>query len=821
MVSPNPNDDNLPAIDPAEPFKGLVVCCTSISSEHRIQIAQQVVDLGGVHKLDLTPDVTHLIVGEYDTPKYRHVARHRQDIKAMDAAWVHSVSDLWKNDEVIDFYGLEEKYRLKTFESRGAKQLTRPHEPLDREQLRICLSGFGEQNDEIAAQITANGGYYMDHLSVQSSHLVVKKPKGKKFVAAQTWGVKIVTLEWVTQSIGRGMILDEDKFDPMLPPEQQGVGAIAIKHPPRQALGKRPSVGANGVDEGARKLRRIASMKLNNQRDKLWGDILAGGPSPDSLEPREGQPEAQPQKAESKKPEQPEQPSVPEKVPVPEKEGIFSRCVFFIHGFREQRVAVLSQTITSGGGHLVNSLEEAADQSKYGSPWHQFLIVPQDTQPETHPQAPHDGLNVVTEFYIERCLQSRRFLPPDSHQAFGRPFPVFPIPGFSDLTICSAAFTDIELSQVARSVVQLGAKFEERFCKTTSVVVCKSLAAMRKEKLKCALSWGVPIVSADWLWGCISTGFKAPFDDFVFPELKAKPLAEQAKKSQASSRPELRSRSDPGTQAANGPKSNRKRLDFSGFERDSSESPPAKPVQRKPIIRADTTTSADFFTAPNAASTDTGPDPPLRELSSDALNHKPQTAPRSTTALSRTVSDPSHDKHLHTPQQPPPLSKSSSSIAPLGKATPLTPAEEAARLAKAAERQALTSKITTLLDTPDTHTANTTNGERDTTGPRPRKRQILGRAMSNASSVAAGDNASAPQSAGGGGFRDDGADEEEQAKPPSTQIGYADPEAQTHKAELMSRLLGIDAAEVPGAVAAKPPASSRVSVTTARTLRRR
>uniref|UniRef100_A0A8H7NI89 BRCT domain-containing protein n=1 Tax=Bionectria ochroleuca TaxID=29856 RepID=A0A8H7NI89_BIOOC len=158
MVSPNPNDDNLPAIDPAEPFKGLVVCCTSISSEHRIQIAQQVVDLGGVHKLDLTPDVTHLIVGEYDTPKYRHVARHRQDIKAMDAAWVHSVSDLWKNDEVIDFYGLEEKYRLKTFESRGAKQSTRPHEPLDRESLRICLSGFGEQNDEIAAQITANGG---------------------------------------------------------------------------------------------------------------------------------------------------------------------------------------------------------------------------------------------------------------------------------------------------------------------------------------------------------------------------------------------------------------------------------------------------------------------------------------------------------------------------------------------------------------------------------------------------------------------------------------------------------------------------------------
>ena len=60
----------------------------------KTDIGTKVADLGGDHKYDLTPNVTHLIAGDYDTPKYRHVAYERPDIKAMDAQWVEAVRDL-------------------------------------------------------------------------------------------------------------------------------------------------------------------------------------------------------------------------------------------------------------------------------------------------------------------------------------------------------------------------------------------------------------------------------------------------------------------------------------------------------------------------------------------------------------------------------------------------------------------------------------------------------------------------------------------------------------------------------------------------------
>ncbi|KAJ2969654.1 hypothetical protein NQ176_g8551 [Zarea fungicola] len=83
-MSSNMSTDDDYSIDPTQPLRGIIICCTSIPTEQRTDIDQKVAELGGVHKYDLTPDVTHLIVGDYDTPKYRHVARERPDIKAMD-----------------------------------------------------------------------------------------------------------------------------------------------------------------------------------------------------------------------------------------------------------------------------------------------------------------------------------------------------------------------------------------------------------------------------------------------------------------------------------------------------------------------------------------------------------------------------------------------------------------------------------------------------------------------------------------------------------------------------------------------------------------
>lgn len=107
-------------------------------------IARKTEELGGIHKYDLTPDVTHLIVGEYDTPKYRHVAKEREDIKAMAVGWVDAVRNLWVRDEHIDFRALEKEWTLKAFET-GGGAIDDNQEVGPKTTLNCCLTGFDER----------------------------------------------------------------------------------------------------------------------------------------------------------------------------------------------------------------------------------------------------------------------------------------------------------------------------------------------------------------------------------------------------------------------------------------------------------------------------------------------------------------------------------------------------------------------------------------------------------------------------------------------------------------------------------------------------
>jgi len=73
--------------------------------------------MGAVHRYDLTFDVTHLIVGAYDTPKYRYVAQQRLDVRPMTIGWIEAMRELWMNDQEIDLEALEKEHTLPTLHS--------------------------------------------------------------------------------------------------------------------------------------------------------------------------------------------------------------------------------------------------------------------------------------------------------------------------------------------------------------------------------------------------------------------------------------------------------------------------------------------------------------------------------------------------------------------------------------------------------------------------------------------------------------------------------------------------------------------------------
>jgi DNA replication regulator DPB11 len=135
--------------DKEHPLAGVVLCFTSILPEQRVSIeyhhsqiyltnfafrllqsklSEIAGQMGAVHKYDLTSDVTHLLVGETNTEKYKFVARERSDVLVLMPEWIEAVRQSWMDGGDTDLRALERKYRLPTFHG-----------------LSICVTGFEDR----------------------------------------------------------------------------------------------------------------------------------------------------------------------------------------------------------------------------------------------------------------------------------------------------------------------------------------------------------------------------------------------------------------------------------------------------------------------------------------------------------------------------------------------------------------------------------------------------------------------------------------------------------------------------------------------------
>lgn len=128
---------------------------------------------------------------------------------------------------------------------------------------------------ELEDLISNNGGQYRGNLTKEVTHLIAKVPSGPKYTYAGDWRIKIVSVEWLEQSIERGMILEENLFHLLLPASERGRNAWIRKTGSISPSGKRARDDAG--HKQPRKLRRTASAKLNSQTHGLWTDIVAAG----------------------------------------------------------------------------------------------------------------------------------------------------------------------------------------------------------------------------------------------------------------------------------------------------------------------------------------------------------------------------------------------------------------------------------------------------------------------------------------------------------------------------------------------------------------
>ncbi|UPX15095.1 protein kinase activating protein dpb11 [Ascochyta rabiei] len=545
------------------PLTGAILCCTALPHEQRAQLSAIGAQMGATIKLDLTSDVTHLVAGNTDSAKYRYVAKLREDVKVLSPSWLEALRDVWmEGDDDMDVAGLEKQYRLPTFFG-----------------LKICLTGFDnpEQRKHIQDTVDQNGAEYHGDLTKNVTHLIAAAPTGKKYEHALNWRMKIVTLEWFHQSLDRGMVLEETLYNPTLPTEERGKDAwIRIQSPP-PALGKRTRVAEQPqpLNPLRRKLRRAASTKLGIQSDAIWAGIttpsfdqgkieqdewrednLFKQTTPHSDTPVQQEDTAVARAAEAEGISAPERAAavLPQPPGLDPDEGIFHNLIVVTHGFDQDKTNILQNHLEKNGARVSSSTDLdrfSAEELKHG-----YLVIPHDVEVDavsgSLPGRAGTITNLVTNWWVERCLYGKRLVDP-TDDVLSRPFDKLSINGFSGLTVNSTGFSGIELLHVTKAVTLMGATYDEQLHAKTSVIVCNSRRPA-PHKLKFATDRRIPAVHADWLWQCLHTGALQPFSNHLLNTLAPRQPQKTRPKPQLTEKPIVALPKEEGSKLQENPK---------------------------------------------------------------------------------------------------------------------------------------------------------------------------------------------------------------------------------------------------------------------------
>ncbi|ETN45091.1 uncharacterized protein HMPREF1541_09967 [Cyphellophora europaea CBS 101466] len=473
------------------PLAGAVICCTSVAPELRTRYAEYVTQMGAEHKLDLTSDVTHLLVGDADTPKYKYVAKEREDVKVLKPEWVDAVRERWMEAKHIDLNALHAQYRMPTLAG-----------------LKICITGFDDLSfrAQLQKNVLENGGEYTGDLTKDVTHLIARSAEGKKYQYGTQWQKKIVSLKWYKDTLERGMQLDEAFYHPSTPQEEQGIGAWNRNAQASVQLGKRNRDEAQGP-EPARKLRRTASARLNSQTDNMWSDLTKthhdaqhNGRAMSDLKSSKSVPDLR-QDGNHTDPQRDRT----------QTQQVFTGKYFFAHLFNYEQETIIKNVLLSHGGTILASIgilrniEDVPATSK-------ILLVPYQTPVEQLPKTEGDvpEFLVSSELWVEYCMCIKSFVSPPNYP-MGTLVPKIKPPGFSKLVITSTGFSGIVPNHIAKIVRHLGATYEQTFTRNTSILICNK-SNHDQRKLNTARSWGVAALNESWLWACIRDNRRASYE---------------------------------------------------------------------------------------------------------------------------------------------------------------------------------------------------------------------------------------------------------------------------------------------------------------------
>ena len=604
---------------------------------------------------------------------------------------------------------------------------------------------------DLENKIAANGGNYKPNLTKDETHLIAKDPIGAKYEFAEKWGIKTVTVEWMEQSLERGMILEETKYHPSIPAERRGQGAWIQRTISTSSLGKRKSGKEPGADR-SRRLRRTASARLETHNSGIWGEIAVQDVKP---EPRlehdvwDDQVEVKPEGLQDERQQslnasrndlgrtEPMAKGRPHKHP-PEKHELFHGRSFLLHGFNQQQSPVVEGHLRSRGAKILDfsSLSGLTEEI--------FVIVPHNMTAGRVTDLLDSSVHyiMVTELWIERCIFGKAYREPTAHVT-SQPLAVIPVPGFENMRIASTGVHGLDLGHMSKMLNLVGAKYVENFDAQANLLL--SSANPTEEKLQHAKLWEKPVIKVDWLWDSLRHGTSLPLESYIVQEAypsqrpgsnnnarrtddgPEKTLAEQKSVSASGSwskGPKEPNLSDP--KRSTGPDKERQTGKTQRFSRGMKRGSDIFPDEDGPPVDSFDSANFDGAYSPNPTRAD------IPSKASPPTSSKPPRLPP-LQQINPNSSPPKPPPAMMNDKRESTASKRSSPASPRSLQSP---SAKQSRIEQSENLEPTMSELLAIHKNKSSHRPTSKSGEakaEQTSSPRRRRRQLLGRATSNMS----------------------------------------------------------------------------------------
>lgn len=203
---------------------------------------------------------------------------------------------------------------------------------------------------------------------------------------------------------------------------------------------------------------------------------------------------------------------------VPCKGGIFDGYVFSIcESFPMDRREEIVRWIVQGGGVMEKDVCANLDgeMQRDAKRRFDFIVINHGTK-----LTPIVTMNAkpISSHWIRFCLEEGKMLDLESHALYQPLQCQVPFPRFQTFRFCVSQYEDKDRLLLRNLCFVLGAKFTEKLNRKVTHLLCK---VRDGQKYDAACKWGIKVVTAEWLFACVSQDKLAPAENFQPIELSA------------------------------------------------------------------------------------------------------------------------------------------------------------------------------------------------------------------------------------------------------------------------------------------------------------